>query len=52
MRSLKWLVGAIVGSLALTWILNKFFNVQAFLLFVPLILPFVWRMNGDEGSED
>lgn len=52
MRSLKWVVGAIAGSLALTWVLNRFFNVQAFFLFIPLILPFVWKFERNDRSDD
>lgn len=52
MRSLQWLVGAVAVSLALTWALNRFFNVQAFFLFIPLILPFVWRFDRNGRSDD
>lgn len=44
--------GAIVGSLALTWVLNRVFNVQAFFLFIPLILPFVWRFDRNGRTDD
>lgn len=55
MRSWQVQLGIVVGSLALTFILNKFFNVKAFFLVIPFILPFTWgfgRRGGPKGGRD
>lgn len=52
MRSLSAQVGIVIASLALSWVLKKFFNVNAFLLVIPLMTPFARGFNRKDRPDD
>lgn len=52
MRSLSVQVGIVVASLVITFVLNKFFNVNAFFLVIPFILPLTWGFRRNNGRDD
>lgn len=52
MRSLPVQLGIVVASLVVTFMLNKFFNVNAFFLVIPFIFPFTWGFNRKGGRDD
>lgn len=52
MRSWSVTVGVVIASLAITFVLNKIFNVQAFFLVVPFLFPLAWGVGRKSGQDD